>query len=1051
MKKLLLVSFSLLFSLGSAWAQERVVSGKVASADDGSTLPGVNVVLKGTTNGTVTDAAGAYKLSVPSAGGTLIFSFIGMATQEVAVGDRSVVDITMGFDSEQLSEVVVTALGIESERRTLGTSITQVNSDKIADTRQTNFVNALTAKVAGVRIQSTNGMVGASSSIFIRGMTTFSQSNQPLFVVDGIPIDNSGGGNALQNGVSNSNRAIDINPDDIESMSVLKGPAAAVLYGSRAVSGAIIITTKKGSNKLKNTIEFTSNYNTVEPNRLPDYQNTYAQGSNGIYASGSLDSWGPKITGQTVTNYLGSPEVLKSYSRNVRDLFKTGSNVQNSLSLKGGNDKSNYIFSYSNVNEDGIIDNNNLVRNTFKIAANTQLTPKLSMGASANYINSISQRTPQGNTQGNPLFRGYIIPRSYSVNNYPYQNANGSQSYYDTSTDNPLWSIQNNTYKDRVDRMLANFNINYDFTDWLSVNYRLGTDTYVQNIRQIDGIGSIGNASGAAAAQTGGIRDENIFRSTTSSYLNITAKKTFGDFSTSFLLGNEVNQNYLRDQGTFGTGATVGGFSQISSYTTYSPFNVDDRRRLIGVYGQATVGYKDYLYLTLTGRNDWSSTFAKNKNSYFYPSATVSFVFTDAFPSLKNSNFLTFGKLRAAFVKVGREAPIYSTDTYFGKANPSSGFGPNILYTFRGQMGYTLSNTAGNPNLTPEFTTSSEVGTELKLWKDKISLDFGYFETHSTDILVDAPTSVTSGFAQQTRNAGELKTNGFELTIGITPVKTDNFSWNINANWTRIRNNVIAIDPLVNSIPLGGFTTPQTQLAAGQPYGVIVGNPFNRDAATGALLITATGTGAGQPTPNSALNTFIGNPNPDWTGGLTNTLNYKNFSLSFLIDVRVGGDVISRNIRDLRFRGVASETGDRDKTYLIEGVLRDPVNDPTTGAARALLGGDGQPIKNTISVNAQTYWTSLYNTQGEAIVFDASWVRLREMSLSYSFPKSMLSKTPFGSAAIVLTGRNLLLYAPNYPHLDPEVNSQGVSNSQGFEYNTLPQTRSYGVLVRFTL
>lgn len=1052
MKKFLLMYFSFVLALTTAWGQDRMISGRVTSSEDGASLPGVNVVVKGTANGTVTDADGNYKLNV-TGDGALIFSFIGYETQEVAIGQRSVVDIVLGSDSKQLSEVVVTALGIESEKRSLGTSIAQVNADKIADTRQTNFVNSLTAKVAGVRIQSSNGMVGSSSNIFIRGMTSFTGSNQPLFVVDGIPIDNSGGGNALQSGVSNSNRAIDINPDDIESMSVLKGPAAAALYGSRAISGAIIITTKKGANRQKQTIEFTSNYNMIEPNRLPDYQNSYAQGNNGVYNATSLDSWGPKITGQTVTNYLGNPETLKAYPRNVKDIFKDGHSVQNSINFKGGTDKSTYIFSYSNVNEDGMISNNNLVRNTFKLAGQTQLTKKLSIGATATYINSISQRTPQGNTQGNPLFRGYMIPRSYSLNNYAYQLPNGSQSYYDTSTDNPLWSIENNTYKDRVDRILANFNVNYDFTDWLSATYRLGTDTYVLNIRQIDGVGSIGNASGAGAATTGGMNDENTFVSTTTSYFNLNAKKTFGDISTNILFGNEISQTWTRDQGVYGTGAAVGGFSQITSYTNYAPYNVDQRQRLIGAYLQATVGYKDYLYLTLTGRNDWSSTFSSNKNSYFYPSANVSFVFSDAFPTLKENSWFSFGKLRAAATRVGRQANgnfLYSTDTYFAKSNPSSGFGPNLLYPFRTQIGYTLSNSAGNPNLGPEFTTSLEGGTELRFWRDRISLDVGYFKTKSTDIIVAAPTSVASGFSSQVRNAGELESSGWEVTLGINPVKTNNFSWNISANWTRIRTIVNKIDPLVTSIGLGGFTTPQTQLVAGQPYGVIAGNPFNRDATTGALLITATGTGAGQPSANTAQNVIIGNPNPDWTGGITNTFNYKNFTLSVLFDIRVGGDIISRNIRDVRFRGVASETGDRDKTYVVNGVLRDP-NNNADGTAKALLGGDGQPIKNTIAINAQTYWTSLYNVQGEAIVFDASWFRVREASLAYSLPKSLLNKTPFGAASIVLTGRNLFLYAPNYPHFDPEVNSQGVSNSQGFEYNTLPQQRSYGVLLRFTL
>ena len=1055
-KNLLIKLVPLLLLLSSmAWAQERSVTGKVTSTDDGSSLPGVNVVVKGTTNGTVSDADGKYSINVPASGGVLVFSFIGLKTTEIEIGDRTVVDVTLASDVTQLSEVVVTALGLEAQKKSLGTSISTLKSDAFADTRQTNIVNSLAAKMAGVRISSSGGSVGASSSIFIRGFTSFTQSNQPLFVVDGIPIDNSGGGNALQTGVANSNRAIDLNPDDIETMTVLKGPAAAVLYGSRAVSGAILITTKKGRSGVgsKNTVSFTSNYNVTEVNRLPDFQNSYGQGNNGIYNSGSLDTWGPRITGQTVTNYLGAPETLAAYPNNVKDIFREGNNVQNSLDFKGGNEKSNYIFSYSNLKESGVLKNNELTRNTFRVSVNSQLTKKLTVGASASYFNTKSQRTPIGNQQANPLFRGYIMPRSYSLANYPFQLPNGRQSYFDTSTDNPLWTIQNNTYNDKLSRVLASINLGYDLTDWLSVSYKIGIDTYSLNIKAVDGIGAVGSAY-TSASGTGGTQDETISNENVNSYFNITAKKQFGDFSTDFLLGNEISSLTVRDQGVRATGAAINGFGQVTSYTNYFPFSgdgngqfINTNSRLIGVYAQGTVGYKGFAFITASGRNDWSSTFSAKNNSFFYPSVTGSFILTDAFPSIKN-NLLGYAKIRGNFAKVGRAAPVYATDTYFNQSNPGTGFGPNIQFPFRGQQGYTLSDASGNPDLKPEFTETKEVGGEFRLWKDRISLDVGYFQTNTTDIILAAPVSGASGFTTQRRNAGELETNGWEVELGITPFKTNNFSWTVSANWTRIRNNVIKIDPLVTSIFLGGFTTPQTQLRAGEQYGVIVGNGFNADA-NGNLLITSVGAGAGQPTANTSVVKVIGNPNPDWTGGITNTLNYKGIVLSFLFDLRSGGDVISRNIRDIRFRGVGKETEDRERTYIVDGVLRDPVNNPD-GSARALLGGDGNPIRNTIALNAQQYWTSIYNTQGESIVFDASWVRLRELSLAYNLPKSLLNKTPFGSAQIVLTGRNLWLYAPNFPHLDPEVNSQGVSNSQGFEFNNLPQTRSYGALLRLT-
>ncbi len=1051
MKRSILIGFAcvLLSSVNlTLQAQDRTVTGKVTSAEDGTAIPGVNIVIKGTTVGTATDIKGQYSLAVPESA-TLVFSFIGLTTEEIAVGNRYIIDVAMRSDIKSLSEVVVTALGIESQKRALGTSVTELAASKIENTRQTNVVNAFSGKVAGVRVQGSNGMVGASSAIFIRGFTTFTGSNQPLFVVDGIPIDNGGGANNLQSGVSNSNRAIDLNPDDIETMTVLKGPAAAVLYGSRAAAGAIIITTKKGKENKKATVDFTSNYNVVEVNKLPDFQNTYGQGSNGLYNPASLDSWGPKIEGQEVINYLGEKETLKAYPNNLKDFFKKGYNFQNSLSFSGGNDKSTYIFSYSNLQEEGIIKNNKLVRNTFKIAATTKLTSKLSAGASATYFNTVSQRTPIGNQQSNPLFRAYFLPRSYNLQGYPYKNTDGSQTYYDTAVDNPYWTVENNMYKDRLDRILANADFKYTFTDWLSASYKIGTDAYILNINAIDAIGTKGNLY-SSSSRKGGVFDGNFFNQQTSSYLNITATKNITEnIGLSAIVGNEVSVNYTRDQYVSGVEASAPGFGQITSTASYTPYSDITKSRLIGIYGQLEGSFKDYLFLTLTGRNDWSSTFAKGKRSFFYPSAATSFVFSDAIPVFKGSPILTYGKIRANIAQVGRQATAYSTDTYFAKANPSNGYGPNLQFPFRSAQAYSLSNTAGNPDLGPEFTTTREVGTELRFLNNRISLDVAYFNTKSTDIIVNAPLSAASSFTSITRNAGELKSEGWEVALGWTPIKTsEGFTWNIDANWTRIRTTVLKIDPFVSSIFLGGFTSPQTQLQANQPYGVIVGNPLNRDE-NGNLLITATGTSAGQVTTNSNKVDVIGNPNPDWTGGLTNTFSYKGLSLSFLLDFRKGGDIISRNIRDVRFRGVVKETGDRERTYIIPGVLRDP-NNNADGTPKALLNADGQPVPNNIEISAQQYWTSLYNTQGEAIVFDASWIRLRELSVSYSLPKSLLEKTPFGRLELTATGRNLFLYAPNYPHFDPEVNSQGASNSQGFEFNTLPQTRTYGILLRAT-
>ncbi len=1039
MKKFLLLCSAMILTLSSVWAQERTVSGRVTSTEDGSALPGVNVVIKGTTNGTVTDSDGNYKLNVPAEGSALVFSFIGLQSQEIVIGDRSVVDVSLALDVTQLSEVVVTAFGIEREKKALGFSVSQVNNDELVKSRSTNIANALTAKVAGLRIQGSNGMVGSSSNIFIRGFTTFTGSNQPLFVVDGIPIDNGGGGNGLQAGVSNSNRGIDLNQEDIESLSVLKGPAAAVLYGSRAAAGAIIITTKKGvkgENK-KNVVTYTSAYTIAEPNRLPDYQNKYAQGDRGVFNPLSINSWGPEITGQTVTNFRGESEVLQAYPDNVKDIFKKGDNFQNNLSFSGATDKSSYFVSYGNVKETGILDNNELARNTFTFNGSTAFTEKLKSTVSAKFINNVSSRTQQGNQLANPFFRSWFLPRSYNLANYPIQNADGSQKSPSSSTDlvpsntwygtddNPLWTIKNNTYDDEVNRFIGNLSLSYQLHEKVSLDYRLGTDTYTQTIKVINARTSRG---GSAAGQTGAISDQKISRQETSSYLNLrfTDRLMDDNIGVNVLLGNEVNARKTTNYGVTGNNLQITGFENITNTLTFNPFGTLNQQRLVGFYVDAQFDYKNAVFLGLTGRNDYSSAFRKENRSYFYPSVTTSVILTDLVPALADGDVLTFAKIRANVATVGREAGAYNTDTYFSRSAPADGFGPTILFPFQGLNGQSLDNTAGDPQLGPEFTTTYEVGADVRLFNNKIGLDVAYFNQASEDIIFAVPVAAGSGFTNQTRNIGKSESQGFEVQLTATPVNVGNFKWEISANWSRIRNTVIELAPGVDQITLGGFVTPSTRLIAGQPYGVIFGSVLQRNA-DGRLLIDANGR-ANLATANQ----IVGDPNPNWFGGITNTFSWKGLSFSTLVDIRYGGDIISRNISDLRRSGAAAETADRERLYIHDGVL-----------------ADGTP--NNITISAQDYFDDLYGFgRAENVVFDATWVRLREAAITYTLPKSLTSKTPFGSIEVGVNGRNLLLYAPNVPHIDPEVNAQGQSNSQGLEFNGLPQTRTYGATLKLT-
>ncbi|MBD2756871.1 SusC/RagA family TonB-linked outer membrane protein [Spirosoma validum] len=1043
MRKILLGSWllSLLFCL-PVLAQDVSVSGQVTSSDDGSGLPGVTVQVKGESRGTTTDAQGNYRINAPATS-TLVFSFIGYKSQEVAVGNRSTIAVTLQTDATNLNEVVVTAIGFEREKKSLGYAINTVKNEELTVGRTTNLVNSLQGKVAGVRIQSSSGQVGASSAIFIRGFTTFTGSNQPLFVVDGIPIDNSGGTNSLQNGVANSNRGIDLNQDEIENLSVLKGPAAAALYGSRAASGAIIITTKKGRRNAKTSVQLTSSYNVNEVNRFPDWQNQYAQGSNGsTFNNLSNFSWGPRIQGQRVANpftsavrqLIGMPDStnLTSYPDNIRNVFRQGNNFQKNVAITGGNERSTFRVSYGNLVENGTLANNRLVRNNFRFNGSSQITSKFTAGVSAEYITSTSKRTQVGNQLSNPFFRTWFLPRNIDLQNLPYQDAAGTQYYFDTSQDNPYWTIDNNRWNDQVNRVLGNINLGYDITPWLNASYKIGIDNYTQTIKAYDQIGAVGAATTSAGGR-GGIRDETFQTKNLASYLNLSVKRQITeDLGFNLVVGNEITQLYSNRNRITGTTLNVRDFDNITNATVYTPFAEVSMQRLIGVYGDFSLNYKQWLTVNVTGRNDWSSTFGRAKRSFFYPGVAASFVFTEAFPSLKNGGAISFGKLYVNRAKGGKVAPVYSTDTYFLQAQPADGFGPQILFPFQQLGGRTLDDAAGNSDLGPEFTTSSEIGLEMSFLRDRIGFEFAYYDQHSTDLIFAVPISPSSGFTSAYRNAGSMRSRGVEFLLRGTPIRTTNLTWNLSANFSHVDPRVESLAAGVPNIFLGGFTTPQARLEEGQPYGIIYGSVLNRDA-NGRVIVTA----QGLPT-QAAANQRIGNPNPQWTMGITSDLSFRGFNLNFLIDIRKGGDAYARNIGDLRRTGAAIETAEFDRfnadgtqatPYIIDGVKAD-------GSV------------NTTRLTAQQYWQNLYTGIGETYIFDTSWMRLREASLSYSFTNKLLTKTPLGQLQIGINGRNLLLSAPNYPHFDPENSVLGASNGQGLEFNSLPQTRSYGVFLK---
>ncbi|MDZ4794523.1 MAG: SusC/RagA family TonB-linked outer membrane protein [Bacteroidota bacterium] len=1038
MRKLFLLLGGVVLIAMQALAQQRIITGKVTD-EKGNPVANVSVLVRGTTSGTTSKVDGTYSLEIPANAKALVFSSVDMSPVEMSIGAGNEVNATLKNEDRTMSEVVVTAFGIKRDKKTLGYGVSQVSAEELTRSHTTNITNSLAAKVPGVRVQGSGGSF-TSSSILIRGFTTFSGSNQPLFVVDGIPIDNSGGGSPLQAGPSVSSRAIDINQEDIESMSVLKGAAAAVLYGSRAASGVILITTKKGKSGQKNSVQFSSNYQIESVNRTPDYQNEYAQGNSGVFSPVAQTSWGPRITGQTVNNaynpandLFDRTEVLAAYPNNVTDILQQGINWQNNLAFSGGNDKNMFRFSYGYLRNTGVIAKNVLTRHNFSLNTSSKVNNYLTVSVSANYVNNYSTRTQQGNQLSNPFFRGWFTPRSYDLTGLAFEDAVGNQRY-PLGEDNPYWTIKHNRFNDEINRFIGNVSFNFKLTKWLQADYKIGTDVYSTFRHGYDQIGARGGAN-TSALQVGGIRENrNNYRSINSNGY-FTVNKRYKSWTGTAIVGSEFQQIYSNAAQIDGKNIIIRDFEQISNTTTFSPAPSygSSKSRLLGIYGDFSIGYKSIFNVGVTLRNDFSSTFKPDKNSYLYTGYSGSVNITELFPGIKGKIIENI-KIRGNYATVGKAGNdfIYSTDSYFGGAGSSDGFGPQITFPFNGIQGFSLSNGAGSADLGPEFTGNKEIALELSLFKGRFTIEATRYQQKSRKLIFGVPVSATSGITSVTKNAGNLSNNGVEVGVTATPIKSKSFTWSMNITYTQFKAIVEKLETGVSNIFLGGFTTPNVRLVVGDEYGQLYGNAYQRDPSKGNKIIVGAN---GLPLITTGVQK-IGNPNPKWVGGLTNTFTYKGLSLEVLLEYRSGGDLYSRNIADLQRNGVAIETAEFPR-YDAAGVLQTPYLFDAVYA-------NGQP--NTTMVSAQNYFGNNGKyAAAEGFIYKTTWFRVREASINYTVPSSVLRKTPFGSASLSVFGRNLFLSAPDYPHLDPEQNALGVSNAQGLEFNALPQTRTIGV------
>ncbi|MEX0660918.1 MAG: SusC/RagA family TonB-linked outer membrane protein [Balneolaceae bacterium] len=1039
LKKLLLFSIMCLTSISFAFAQSSTISGTITDAETDEPIPQANVYITELQRGDATDFEGGYEISDVEHGTYMVrVSSVGYATVEesITVDDANTTfDFSLGADVRLLDDVVVTAFGVQREQRSLGYSSQSITAEEITNTRETNFVNALQGKVAGVEITSTSGQLGGSSRIVLRGVSSLSGENQPLFIVDGVYIDNSNFDPGDEfGGIDYGNAAMDINPNDIASVSVLKGPNAAALYGSRAANGAIVITTKDGSAQAAGDgigVTVNSMVTAEDILVLPDMQNRYGQGLGGEFSfvdgrgggvnDGTDESWGPALDGQLISQWPdGSERPWVANPDNVRDFFNTGVSANNNISVAGAYDNSNFRLSFTDLRQSGMFPEESLQRNTLSLSAGVQLTDDFQVDARANYYNLIGKnRAAVGYDASNPMQQltqwfgrqldidrlrdSYIDEAGQPVNwNYNYH-------------DNPYWIQNLNGNRQDRDRFVGNITSQYDVTDWLSFSGLVGTDFYTERRQNWTAVNTINDPNGEFYENVRYINE------LTGNFIINAERDLTNDFYLSARLGTEVQTRRYRFNEAEAPGLNVPFIYSITNSSVrpdVSDFKSD--KRINSFFGAATFGYRDFLYLDITGRNDWSSTLPEANNSYFYPSASLSFIFTDAF-NLDNQ-WLSYGKLRGGWTQVGNDTDPYQLLATYVSASP-----------FGDIPSYSLQNTIPNIDLKPESITSVEVGTELRFANDRLGLDATYYTQTSKDQILPVQISRASGYEEQIVNAGEIRNSGIELALNIAPVQAETFQWNMTLNWSKNNNEVIELVDGLDALILGSSWDTTVEARPNEEFGTLYGTGFVRDD-NGNIIVGDDGI----PLLDTEIRPF-GSYQADWKGGFLNSFNYRGVELSFLVDMKYGGKLTSTTYMFGRYTGILEETLDgRDGDYVFDGGRW------ADGAVKQ----DGSP--NDIPVDAEAFNKATFFGNSESHIFDATYVKLRELRMGYTLPTTWFENLPFNSIDVALVGRNLWIIHKEAPHIDPET-AFNTGNVQGLESNQFPSTRSLGFNVRFTL
>lgn len=1069
MKKLSLVVSLVCLGIVTSFAQ-RSIRGTVSDAETGEPLIGASILAKGTSSGTVTDFDGNFELEVPEGVSVLVVSYTGYTSTEVSLGatDELQIKLTQGVG---LDEVVVTGLGIKRDKKALGYGVATLSNDLIEARPQSDVAKILNGKATGVNIAQTSGLAGSGTNIIIRGYSSITGSNQPLFVVDGAPLNTDANTSQSFNsgGATASSRFLDLDPNNIAEVNILKGLAATVLYGEAGRNGVILITTKAGNvgqKKLRKTeVNLIQSVAFNEIANLPDYQNTYGNGFNGNFGW-FFSNWGPEFTNtdpsvygsnyigeengtvlirhpldqdqynEDLPQFIGQPYEYRPYE-SVENFFETGITNNTSLNISTSlNENTSVNASYSYLDENGFTPNldeqrgggasNFLRKHNFSLGASTKLANGFKLRGTFNYVN-YQRRTPTtaaafgGDSNGESgLFAALLFtPRSIDLLNLPYQNpVDGSNVYYrrGSAIENPLWVLNNAADFEGLQRFFGNLEASYEITPWLTALYRISIDQYAQDqTRQVN--------KGGDQNPDGFMRSREDLSRVTDQVANLLITK---QLSPTLSLDAVVGFNARREVADiFGSTSTIQNFFNLFTHDNFSEhlsFSRFFEENVLGAYATATLGINQYLYLGFQGRNDWTSTLEQENRSIFYPSGSISFIPTELFPSLTNSNIVNYFKIR-----VGYGTSAGYPDPYQTRSVLSSGTNVFVTSANNSLNTNSVSNVLGNPNLEPERHSELELGIEARFLENRVGVDLSLYDKRSKDLIINLPLDPTTGFTSTTTNAAEISNKGIELGLNINPIRGE-FNWDFTLNYTQNENTVDAILEGIDQVLIEGFGTLGNYAIPGQPYGVMQGEVFERDA-NGNLVVNSIGEYIAAPDIG-----IIGDPNPNYQANWINNFSWKGLSLSFQFSYQDGGSIYSSTVGALMARGNTVDTDfDRFQPIIAPGVKSD-------GTPNDIQGYVGD-------LNFTAYFTD------EGATFDATNVRLREASLTYLLPKSLLESTPFGRVSLTISGQNLWYFAPNFPkgiNFDPEVLSLGVGNGRGFDFRTAPTARQIAATLNLT-